>query len=246
MREKRRTLRTAWLISILGMMSLWTLWANEYWDKPFTQWNEREAVAMLSESPWARTQNVVASALKAGKSESGRAADLPRPVGPGMTSGSGISQTGVSWSDNDSIPVQTRWYSARKIRQALGRLAQLKGGVPEDELNKFLTEPLEDYLICMEGPLMETFNQATLESLRDSTFLLSKKNITRKLQLKKYTVPKDRRDGIALFSFPRFIDGKPVFDPSDEEIQFVTRVNKLGVKVGFKLSRMMVDGALDL
>lgn len=243
--RQSRTLRIVWLISILGMTSLWTLWAKDYWDKPFTQWNQPEAIAMLSDSPWARTQNVVASALKAGR-EGGRAADLPRPIGPGATSGSGISSTGVSWSDNDSVPVQIRWYSSKKIRQALGRLAQLKGGVPEEELNKFLAEPMENYLICMEGPLMETFNQATLESLRDSTFLLSKKNVTKKVQLKSYSAPKDRRDGIALFSFPRLIDGKPAFDPSDEEIQFVARVNKLAVKVGFKLSKMMVEGSLDL
>lgn len=245
MRERRRTLRIVWLICFLGMTSIWTLWAKDYWDKPFTQWKEPEAIAMLAESPWARTQNVVASALKAGR-VSGRAADLPRPIGPGDTSGSGISSTGVSWSDNDSVPVQIRWFSSLKIRQALGRLAQLKGGVPEDELNTFLTQPMEDYLICMEGPLMETFNQATLESLRDSTFLLSKKNSVKKLQLKNYAAPKDRRDGIALFSFPRLIDGKPAFDPSDEEIQFVTKVNKLAVKAGFKLSKMMVDGSLDL
>jgi len=36
-----------------------TIWAKDYWiEKPFTQWNEIEALAMLSNSPWAKTRAV--------------------------------------------------------------------------------------------------------------------------------------------------------------------------------------------
>jgi hypothetical protein len=105
---------------------------------------------------------------------------------------------------------------------------------------------MKEYLICVIAPAMDPFDQVTLESLKEVTFLSSKKDKSKKLQLSSYVAPKDRADGIALFSFSRALDGKPVFDLADEEVQFVTQVKKLGIKVSFKLSKMMADGSLDL
>ncbi|HEY2930432.1 MAG TPA: hypothetical protein VGK99_01705 [Acidobacteriota bacterium] len=247
MRKTRQTHKTAWLVSIVGMMSLSVLWAKDFWEaKPFTQWSEKEALALLSESPWARTQVVLGSVLLEGRSPSSRASDLPPIVGPGQTSGSGISRAGVNFSDRDSIPVYVRWYSSRRIRQALGRLGQLQGNAPEEEVNRFVQEPMKDYLICVLAPVMDSFDQVNLENLKNNTFLLSKKDKSKKLQLSNYTAPRDRKDGIALFSFPRTLNGKPVFDLEDEEVQFVTQAKKLGIKASFKISKMMTDGSLDL
>jgi hypothetical protein len=247
MRKTRQTHKTAWLVSIVGMMSLSVLWAKDFWEaKPFTQWSEKEALALLSESPWARTQVVLGSVLLEGRSPSSRASDLPPIVGPGQTSGSGISRAGINFSDRDSIPVYVRWYSSRRIRQALGRLGQLQGNAPEEEVNRFVQEPMKDYLICVLAPVMDSFDQVNLENLKNNTFLLSKKDKSKKLQLSNYTAPRDRKDGIALFSFPRTLNGKPVFDLEDEEVQFVTQAKKLGIKASFKISKMMTDGSLDL
>ena len=245
MTRKSRLTKIAWLILLIAMTL--TLWAKDFWEeKPFTQWSEKEALALLSESPWARSQVVLGSILNEARSESSRAGDLPRPVGPGQTSGSGISRTGVNFSDRDSIPVYVRWFSSKRIRQALGRLGQIQGNAPEAEVNRFVQEPMKDYQICVLAPVMDPFNQVTLENLKDNTFLLSKKDKSKKLQLSNYTAPKDRADGVALFSFPRTLDGKPAFDMADDEVQFVTQAKKLAIKVSFKLSKMMTDGSPDL
>ena len=246
-RKQAGSRKKVWLVFVLGMSSLVTLRADDFWEKkPFTQWSEKEAISLLAESPWARTQTVMGSSLIEKKSESSRAADLPRPVVGGVPSTANLPSAGVNFSDRDSIPLYFRWYSSRKIRQALGRLAQIQGQIPEAELNKFIQESTEEYTICVIGPVMDPFNQVTLATLGDTTFLVSKKNKAKKLTLKSYTAPKDRRDGIALFSFARSVDGKPAFDLADEEVQFVTQVKKLGIKVSFKLGKMMTDGSLDL
>ncbi|HEY3129525.1 MAG TPA: hypothetical protein VGL91_08705 [Acidobacteriota bacterium] len=247
-RQTRQAHKIGWLVSIVATMSLWVLCAKDFWEvKPFTEWSEREALTLLSESPWARTQTVLGSVLIVeGGSPSSRAADLPRPVGPGQTSASGLSRAGVSFGDRDLVPIYVRWFSSRRVRQALGRLGQLQGNAPESEVKKFVQEPMKDYLICVLAPVMDPFDQVAFENLKDNTFLSSKKDKSKRLQLSNYTAPKDRQDGVALFSFPRTLNGKPAFDLADEEVQFVTQAKRVAVKVSFKLSKMMTDASLDL
>src|SRR5687767_11501240 len=99
---------------------------------------------ILSESPWARTQTVLAGTLGGGQqSLSSRAKDLPSVQGPGTNSGAALSQAGVSFSGGDSVPLFVRWHSSTRIRQALGRLGQLQQNVPEAEVRKFAEAPIE-------------------------------------------------------------------------------------------------------
>ena len=94
--------------------------------------------------------------------------------------------------------------------------------------------------------MVKPLEQASLESLRGKTFLVSKKNKSKNLELKEYISPKDRKDGLALFVFARTAEGKPTLDMSDDEMQFVTELEGLQIKTAFKLSKMMTDGKLDL
>ena len=66
------------------------------------------------------------------------------------------------------------------------------------------------------------------------------------LALKNYVAPKDRKDGVAVFSFSRVVDGKPALSLEDEEVEFVTQANKISIKASFRLAKMANDGKLDL
>ena len=143
------------------------------------------------------------------------------------------------------MPLYIRWHSSIRIREALGRLGQLQQNVPEAEVKKFVEEPVDDYQITITGPLLDAFNQLTLSSLRQKTFLASKKNKRKKIALKNYVAPKDRGDGVALFSFSA-AEGIPAFTAEDEEIEFVAQANKINLKASFKLSKMTNNGKLDL
>ena len=235
-------------IALLSIGSTFTVWGKDFWDdKPFTQWSEQEAMKILSESPWARTQTVIASVLGGQQqSNSSRVKDIPRVQSAGTNSGAGLSQTGVSFGAGDSVPLFVRWHSSVRIRQALGRLGQLQQNVPEAEVRKFAEAPMEDYQIAVTGPLLETFNQMSLASFQEKTFLTSKKNKAKKIALKKYEAPKDRQDGVAMFSFSRLMDGKPALSPEDDEVEFVAQGNKINLKASFKIAKMMTDGKPDL
>ena len=60
-------LRSATWIALLAMIgSTLTVWGKDFWDdKPFTEWSQQEAMKIHSESPWARTQTVMAARIVA-------------------------------------------------------------------------------------------------------------------------------------------------------------------------------------
>jgi len=216
---------------------LWTVFAKDYWlEKPFTQWNERETMALLTDSPWSRP-NTLSSSLAA--------SSTPNVLKEGQLSGANIPSTSGM---DASVPIKfyVRWYSSLKVRQALGRLGQLRGALSEADVKRFLEQPMEDYAIAISTPVVDPFAKVTHDILKAKTFLLSKKDKTKKIELKSYASPKERSDNFAVFFFPRSLNGQPAVDPTDDEITFVTEIGSTKIRAVFKLARMMIDGKLDL
>src|SRR5438552_14791919 len=146
--------RNTGLVSVLGLMAVLTLSAKDFWEeKGFNQWDEKQALRMLSDSPWAKTQLV----LGAGES-TGRALDTPRVLTPGggNTAGAAAS-SGTPTFGSGSVPFYVRWYSSQRIRQALGTLGRLQSNASDEQVNQFIREPMQDYLICVGGPAMKPF-----------------------------------------------------------------------------------------
>jgi hypothetical protein len=226
------------LLSLL--LSIGMLFAKDFWEqKKFNQWNESECLVLLSESPWARTQKVPGNYTTA----------TPRMMDgtKGTTAGSGGSLIGTQGlGGSDSVPFYVRWYSSVRIRQAMGRLAQFRSKISDEQINQLVSAPMPDYLIGIVGPSMGIFDEANHESLKGKTFLLFKKDKEKKIELKSYTTPKDRPDHVAMFAFLRTADGKCLIDVADDEVEFVTEIGKLKIRAAFKLSKMMVDGNLDI
>ena len=221
--------------------------AKDFWEaKPFTEWNEPEAMKMLSESPWSRTLLVLGGTL-APAHAANRVTDLPSLSTTGAGRGTGAGQAGSGYgSGGDSVPLYISWFSSGRIRQALGRLAQIRNHAPESEVKKFVEQPSEDYQISVSGPVLESFNSVSLADFKPKTFLASKKDKSKTLPLRSYVAPKERNDGMAVFAFERQLNGKPAFGPEDQEVEFVAQGKKIVLKASFKLAKMMNAGNLDL
>lgn len=146
----------------------------------------------------------------------------------------------------NSIPLYIRWCSSQKIRQATARLGMLRGNLTEATAQEFLKQDMPDYAICISCRMMEPFNSATFDLLKSKTFLLSKKDKSKKIELKSYSPPRERQDNMSVFTFPRTLDGKATVDLADEEITFVTELGTNKFRGTFKLARMVVNGDLDL
>jgi hypothetical protein len=225
-------------VGLAILFLLVSVFAKEYWQaKPFTQWNEQEATAMVTDSPWCRPCAIPGN-------YGGSAA--PRVSEAGKLSGSSLPQIGGGFGGTEAARFYVRWYSSLMVRQALGRLAILRGGLSEAEVNQFLRQPIEDYAIAVSAPVMDPFVAATYDSLKSGTVLYSKKNKSTRIELKSYSSPKGRPDGFAVFFFPRSLNGQPTLDAADDEIVFETEIGSAKIRAAFKLARMMVDGKLDL
>ena len=266
--------KTAGLAILLAFVAMLTVLAKDFWaEKPFTDWNEKEVRRILSDSPWGKIEHVPlpesernpgetggrvgsispsVATPAGGRTEGGGTGGGGEARGGGSQSGPGVPATapggygGETGSANQSTPFQVTWFSSIKVRQAMGRLGQLQGNISTEQVNAFLQQPVEQYIVAVSGPQMKPFEQASLESLKGTTFLLSKKDKSKKLELREYVSPKDRKDGLALFAFPRTVEGKPSLDVADEEVQFVAEPAGLRIKTTFKLSKMMTDGKLDI
>jgi hypothetical protein len=263
----KQTFKLAGCITLLGLLYLLQLSAKDFWEeKPYTQWTEKQAQKILSDSPWGKTQVIT---LEGSGPDLGGDRGVYGPTTPGgrqdgSAGGGGGTQTrtgspgGVGGADAGNpgslggnreartLNFQVLWYSSTRVRQAMGRLGQLHGSVSEEQVSTFSQQPMENYVIAVSGPMMKPFEEASSESLKGKTFLASKKDKNKKVELKEFVSPKDRKDGLALFAFPRALDGKPFLEVADEEAQFVTEQGPVRIRTSFKLAKMMTDGKLDL
>jgi hypothetical protein len=241
------------LVALVITLTL-TVFSKDFWEeKPFTEWSEQEAMKLISDSPWARPLSVLASVLGARQTVTNRSSELPNVATPGRGRSSGEAMsTGTAMGENagfgpgDPVPVYVRWHSSVRMRQALGRLGRFRVKAPEAEESRFAEQPVEDYQIAVIAPIMGAFNDLSLEDFKPKTFLTSRKDRSKRVSLKSYTAPRNRSDGVALFSFPRLLDGKPVFGLEDQEVEFSAQGRKMALKASFKLGKMIADGKLDL
>ncbi len=213
--------------------------AKDFWlEKPFTKWSESEALMLTSNSPWAKTLNVPGDY---------GGAFVPRFVtgGPGSAQAPNLGTTQGRGGSN-STQLYIRLYSATTMRQAIARLSLLRKLSSEGVVQQFIEQPMPDLLISISGPVMEPFEGKTLQDLKPVTFLLSKGDKNKKIELKDYQSPKQTQDGSALYIFPRLINEAPSLGLADDEAIFVSELGKLKIRAVFKLERMVVDGKLDL
>ena len=251
--EPRRSKQVACLVVFLVCTLVLTTFSKDFWEeKPFTEWTEQEAMNLISNSPWARPLSVLASVLGARQTVTTRSSELPNVATPGRGRSSGEAMsTGTAMGENagfapgDPVPVYVRWHSSVRMRQALDRLGRFRVKAPESH-EHIAEQPMEDYQIAVIAPIMGAFNDLSLEDFKPKTFLTSRKNKSKKIPLKGYTAPRSRSDGVALFSFPRSLDGKSVFELEDQEVEFSAQGRTMALKTTFKLAKMMIDGKLDL
>jgi len=162
-----------------------------------------------------------------------------------MSTGTEMGEN-AGFGPDDPVPVYVRWHSSVRIRQALDGLGRFRVKAPDSAPIRLSERPMEDYQIAVIAPIMGTFNDLSLEDLKPKTFLISKKDKSKKTSLRSYTAPKNRSDGVALFSFPRLLDGKPVFGLEDQEVEFSAQGRSVTLKAAFKLDKMTIEGRLDL
>jgi hypothetical protein len=231
-----------------GLLLLFSfgLAAAEYWQKPYTEWSDKDLAKMMTDSPWAKS----ASVSMAGPGGGGAAPPMAGGGGGGFgghggPQGGGGSEygPGAQGSSGPSFDVVARWQSALPIRQAFVRL---KFGAEADksaEAGKVLAEQERPYEIVLSGPMGMFLGGKpgdAAKALSEVSFLSSRR--TGAIKATQIEVGKPGKTMDVVFAFPRSMP----FTVEDKEVELTTKLGTSALKYKFKLKDMVVSGKLEM
>ncbi|HEV8589300.1 MAG TPA: hypothetical protein VGQ72_10530 [Pyrinomonadaceae bacterium] len=218
-----------------------TITTSAQWQKkPYKDWSEKEALAVLNNSPWGQTQTYTDTSHmfdegRAVDSNQRRAVEVPE------------------------VRFHIRFFSSKPIRQATSRLVELmqKGQVSQQlatQLDALASADFPDYIIVtvtteagQSGSLMglasSLLDRQSTANLKNDTYLSVKGG--KRVYLAEYQAP--RKDGLgARFIFPRMVDGKPFITTDTDEVLFFSDLNAgPELSMRFKVKDMMFNGNLE-
>ncbi len=213
---------------------------------PWTDWTQKDVLKVLNDSAWGQTQveteqatgSTAAITSTTDKEKLNRDASKP-------TTG---AVTGY-------IKYFIRFLSARPIREAVVRKLQLEqpSMAMTEQLKAFAETGSTDYIVVsvlaeasdkkMAGSAMQAFNTASLDSLKEVTYLERKDG--QRLLLMDFRAPTN--DGLgAKFVFARTLKNQPFMSDEAGQVRFFCQLSKtIKVTARFKVSDMMYDGKLE-
>src|SRR5688572_27742931 len=135
------------LPSIFGLLLAFSLNTQAQWEKKaYAEWSERDAMKVLNDSPWGRTQTFTFAGVA---------------YNQGISGGAGVAATRTGRppdrpTDSHYVHFRVRFLSARPIRQAASRVIEIKkkgsGGEELAEMLKNFTsgEFLEYIIVAVD------------------------------------------------------------------------------------------------
>ena len=236
-------MKRALIFCLIGCVVASAAWAQkDKKQKPWTEWSRKDAMKILTDSPWARFQTVSdSSALFSGGGASGG--------GTGRRARVNVDQ---------SVPLD--FYicllSAKPVRQAWAKRIELDQNPGEEfkaQLLKFVETPSDEWITIsvtfnspdeqIEAMVKQEFNRAGTERLREDTYLELKNG--KRAVLQEYGSPERDLMG-ARFRFARTVDGQPFITRESGDIHFHARVTQtIVLNARFKASDLLYDGALE-
>lgn len=222
--------------------------------KPWTEWNQKDAQKMLSDSAWAQSQTEFV------ETDPGSTITRTQPRNAATTTAAENTESGETLGRKGaalSTIYRVAFLTAKPVRAAFIRLIELRQ--PETpaekvaELRTFIDRNFGEHVVVTvvldgtnkagRGLAMKEISAADAEALKATTYLERKDG--KRVALMDYRPP--TQDGMgAKFIFPRMLDGQPFLDANSGELRVNIQVGKT-VKVNrrFKVSEMMYDGKLE-
>jgi hypothetical protein len=223
--------------------------AADFWQKPYTEWSDKDTAKMMTDSPWAKSVSV----SMAGPGGAGGAPPMPPgggggfggPGGPGGPQGGGGSEfgPGAQGSAPPTFDVVARWQSALPIRQAFVRLKFGAEANKSAEAGKILEQQDKPYEIVLSGPMGMFLGGKpgdAAKALSEVSFLSSRR--TGQIKAVQIEVGKPGKTMDVVFAFPRSMP----FTVEDKEVELVTKLGTSTLKYKFKLKDMVLNGKLEM
>lgn len=219
------------------------LMAADFWQKPWTDWNEKDLQKMITNSPWAHTVSVSMGGPIATPDTGGGGGGGGRGGGRGGPQGGGGGGADAPIPGIREPEISIRLQSALPVRQAFVRLKYGAEAGKSDDAQKYLGEEPAAYDIILSGPLQPFLRgnpEDVKKSLSEVTFLSTKEKGAVKsasIQIGKPAAVMD-----VLIAFPRSMP----YTLDDKEVEFQTKLGTATVKVKFRLKDMVYSGKLEM
>lgn len=220
--------------------------------KPWTEWSEKEVNKMLNDSAWGQTQtDTNTSELFYSPTSQNRATS--RPLDPAGGSDTNDRNAQGAFNQATSVNYRIRLLTAKPIRQAIARRAQIQNPQLAERLQAFAEQQTDQFIVVavdydstdrrLSGPAMQLFNSANTGLLKNASYLENKDG--KRLFLQEYIAPIN--DGMgAKFVFPRALEGQPFVNEGSGYLRFYSELGKnIKLNMRFKISDMMYDGRLE-
>jgi hypothetical protein len=227
------------------------LWAADFWQtKPYTEWSEKEAQRVETNSPWAKQYPV--SLDSGGGPNTGRAkrggngnGDLDSGSGTTGSGGRGNTQEvggGMIPGGGSAITLIISWRTALPIRQAVAKEKFGAETATSADAKKMVEEEQKVYAILVSGLPGRAARGA------DTTKATLLENTALSVKGKDPIHPTDLQSGgneqrsAVLFLFPKTTP----LSLDDKDVEFSTRIGPIVVRQKFRLKDMLFNGKLDL
>lgn len=239
-------------------------WATDAWKKPYEQWDKKDVLKILNDSPWGKTVRIEASWESSGTAlptQNPQMQQQPQgggqqPSGGGGSRGSGGMGGGGSMGGGGGAPaggvpgVQSggtpmavfvvRWVSAHTMREAFVRNAELIGQMDQSKAQQQLSQSPDAYQVMVAGPDMLPFEQSTEDAVKSSSYLQVKKSKEKiqpvKVEFQKS--PDGQKVEDVILSFPKTVNGQPTIGPDAKGADFFATLARAKIHTSFDFSKM--------
>jgi hypothetical protein len=222
-----------------------SLWAADFWQtKPYTDWSDKEAQRIETNSPWSK-QVPVPLGETSGSSGGGRrnkgmgGGDIDSTLGNGGSAGrSGAQEVGGA----ASITLTVSWRTALAVREAVAKEKFGAEVATSADAKKIVEEEQKFYGIMvggLSGRVLRS-DEKTKESLLQNTTLSVKgKDPIQATDLK---MGGNEQRAVVMFMFPK----TSPLSLDDKDVEFTTKLGPIVVRQKFHLKDMTLNGKLDL
>lgn len=191
---------------LVTLVAAAVLYAGEPWDdKKPSEWNEKEVVRILQNSPWGK-RVVTRTGME-------KEADKSGSTARGSTSGGGSTSTIADRGALRPLDHATvTWWSARTPRRAYLRYAQLRGAqISEEDARQFTETEMPEHIIVIEssGEMVELNAKLEEAQLKQAVWLDLGRN-QRVEPVSAGVVMEGDKATRLRFHFPREWNGEPL------------------------------------
>lgn len=238
------------------------VWAGgDPWKtKPFSQWTEKDLQAIFQTSPWAKANVQAAGAWRPMGSET-MSGPTPGAIAGSSTDNSKASQGslgeqmgGAEKSKNAEAVAATQvytvlWWSSRTIRAASTRHAVLQGSLKQDDAERIVAQPKEEYEVLVQAQNMHIFQDRGEKAFEKVCYIEARKS---KRKLSPTHVAFQRGPdgetvvGVVFFFPKKEKNGEPTIAVDEKDIDFFLQVGAARLITYFEPKKMVDNQGEDL